>query len=97
MGERCKVQKGSGYFSIFPPGIYHALAKGRIGCGFPWIPMWPPRLFPSPEPPLGHLEGFGFQRHSGFTVLQVKQILLFFALLFFSGTLKMFQSLWMIN
>lgn len=33
MGERCKVQKGSGYFSIFPPGICHALYKGRTGCG----------------------------------------------------------------
>lgn len=36
MSERCKVQKGSGYFSIFPPGIYHALYKGRIGCGLPF-------------------------------------------------------------
>lgn len=33
MGERSKVQKGSGYFAILPPGIYHALYKGRIGCG----------------------------------------------------------------
>lgn len=29
MSERCKVQKGLGYFSIF----LHAVYKGRIGCG----------------------------------------------------------------
>lgn len=98
MGERCKVQKGSGYFSIFPPGIYHALYKGRIGCGPPWISVWPPGLVPSPEPLLGHVQGFGLQRHSGFIDLQVKENLLFFGLVFFSGTWRCFNLCgWLIN
>lgn len=74
--------------------------RGGLAVAFPRIFMLLPvavELFSSAQALLGHVEGFGLQRHSGFIVLQVKQKLLFFAIVFFSGILKMFRSLWMIN
>lgn len=104
MSKRYKVQKGSGYFSILHLSLTLNMLYPRwregLAVAFPRIFMLLPvavELFSSAQALLGHVEGFGLQRHSGFIVLQVKQKLLFFAIVFFSGILKMFRSLWMIN